>query len=102
MYYRVIPSLRDVPIPDHHEYGYEDWWDFQKALRRLTLTYGDRVGECIGTRHAFFLLRFCDPFTGLHSKEWLPRFLCVQAPPPIEEDDENEPDPLAGIFGEGW
>ena len=99
MYYRVISSLRDIPNLDHYEYGYDDRFDFQKALRDIVQRYGGQVGECIDTRPDLYRLRFADP-PNPGAKAWIPRKLCEPAPPP--EPDEEEDDPFEGVFGVGW
>lgn len=100
MYYRVASSPRN--IPDHHAYGYELRHEFLQAVNKLTRRYGNRIGECIDTRHAFCQLRFDDAPCGHPVTEWIPKFLLTPSAPPLPDDDEEEEDPLAGIFGEGW
>lgn len=96
MFYRITPH---PDIPPHHEYGYEDKYEFFKAVRQLAEKYGNRVGECIGARHAFLLLSFADT-PGRPAKAWIPAFMCKPAAPPTAPDEEN--DPLDGVLGEGW
>lgn len=98
MFYRVIPN---PPIPSHHEYGYEDKFDFHKAVHQLAQKYGGRVGECIGTRHAFLLLSFAAT-DGRSVKAWIPAFMCELAAPPVRGADEENDDPLTGVLGDGW
>lgn len=97
MFYRVSPNPE---LPSHHDYGYEDKYEFFKAVRQLANKYGGRVGECIGTRHAFLLLSFA-AHDGRPAKAWLPVFMCELAAPPASNDDEEQ-DPLDGLLGEGW
>jgi len=96
MFYRITSHPN---IPPHHEYGYEDKYEFFKAIRKLAEKYGNRIGECIDTRHAFLMLNFAD-MPGRPAKAWLPAFMCEPAPPPTTQDEDN--DPLDGVFGEGW
>ena len=98
MFYQI---LLHPAIPNHHDYGYEDKYEFFKAVRQLVRKYGGRVGECIDTRHAFLLLVFTDTPNGRPVQAWLPAFMCKQTVPPAKDDDAED-DPLAGVFGEGW
>ncbi len=98
VFYRVLAKLR--AIPSHHEYGYENPYDFLRAIRNIEERYGGLVGECVETRHAFYRLRIYDPLVWPKECVWIPKFMCegAEAPPAQEKDD----DPLDGVFGDGW
>lgn len=81
-------------LPDSLEYGYEDKNDFERAIRRLSLRWQNRIGECIDERHGFKKLRFHDTPGGKPDEEWLPDFILVETSKPEwmikPERDEKE------------
>lgn len=93
-YYRVISDPHAAPLNDYLEHGYEERAEFALAVHRIVGRWHGRVGECIGTRHAFLLLRFTDTPDGWPEEEWLPRYLLERAAPrrkdtPHPSDDEE-------------
>ena len=85
----------DAPLRDYLLHGYEERIDFYRAVRRLTERWHDRVGERIGERHGFLLLRFHDTPGGKPDEEWLPLYLLTEVsdpgyPPPSEPSSSEE------------
>lgn len=93
-FYRVITSddLWDLRLPDPLEYGYEDKRTFKQAIQRLTERWQRRVGEGVGARHKFILLRFCDSVGGMREEAWMPNFLLKPIPMPdhLRPQERNE------------
>jgi hypothetical protein len=97
--YRVRGDLKNAPLRDHMLHGYDSRTDFYRALRRLVERWKDRVGECIGERHGFMLLRFDDTPGGLPDEEWLPAYLLQPESGPAEACEELEDEELDASFG---
>lgn len=94
-FFLVASDLRNAPISDHLEHGYEDKYDFADALRTITRPFGGRVGECIDERHGFLRLRFHDTPGGKPDEKWVPRYLLTEATRPDYMDAlEEEPDEI--------
>lgn len=90
-FYRVTTDLSRAPLRDHLWHGYTDRWDFRDAIRTLARRWKDRVGECVGERNGFLLLRFHDTPGGLPDEEWLPDYLLQPTtPPPAPESQDSE------------
>ena len=87
-FYIVSVDPRDAPLRDHLLHGYETRRDFYDALRALSARWRNRVGERVGERHGFLLLRFHDTPGGVPDEEWLPRYLLK---PHSVSDDTPEP-----------
>ena len=96
-FYLVSSDLRRVPVADHLMHGYEDKWEFYKAIRRLVDRWKGRVGECVDERHGFLLLRFHDTPGGKPDEEWLPRYILLPAAVP-EYMHEEPPDETAEVL----
>lgn len=90
-FYRVSGNTDDAPIRDHLLHGYEERRDFYLAVRRLCRLWHDRVGECIGERHGFLLLRFHDTPGGKPDEEWLPEYLLKETDMPEYLKETQEP-----------
>ena len=90
-FYQVVNTIWNMRLPDHLEHGYETERDFRQALDRLVTRWRGRVGESIGERHGFLLLRFHDTPGGMPDEEWLPRYLLkpVDAPPYIPSEPSS-------------
>lgn len=85
-FYAVTEDLGRVPLRDHLWHGYEDKWDFYRALRGLARKWAGRVGECVDARHGFLLLRFHDTPGGMPDEEWFPEYLLREADAPVPVD----------------
>lgn len=94
-FYLVKDTLAGAPLSDHLLHGYADRWDFRKALKNIIVRWGGRIGECVGERHGFLLLRFHDTPGGQPDEEWLPRFMLQPTEmPDYVREAEREPDPF--------
>ena len=94
-FYLVKDTLVGAPLSDHLLHGYADRLDFRKALKNIIVRWGGRIGERVGERHGFLLLRFHDTPGGQPDEEWLPRFLLQQTEmPDYVREAEREPDPF--------
>ena len=101
-YFEVCDSLDGLPIDDHLSHGYELREDFQDALRRLIRLWGGRVGERVGDRNKFLLLRFHDTPGGIPDKAWLPLYMLKPVDIPdymIEEERDEMEEELDRAFG---
>ena len=98
-YYIVSVDPRDAPLRDHLWHGYDTRRDFYDALRKLSDRWRDRVGECVGERHGFLLLRFHDTPGGVPDEEWLPRYLLKPYDPPEPAADGQDDAELDEAFG---
>ena len=99
-YFTVLSDTGNVPLSDHLRHGYECRQDFARAVRQLSSKWKGRVGECIGERHDFLLLRFHDTPGGLPDEEWIPRYLLRQTEPP--EPEEEGPDEVEKAIDEAF
>ena len=103
-FYRVTTDFYHLRVPDPHLHGYETEREFRRALQRLAGHWKGRVGERIGERNGFWLLRFHDTPGGRPDEAWLPTFLLleVKEPPhvnataPAADESNSE---LDGVFG---
>ena len=103
-FYRVTTDFYHLRVPDPMLHGYETERDFRRALQRLSGHWKGRIGERIGERNGFWLLRFHDTPGGKADEAWLPDFLLLEveeppyidAPPPEPDETELE---LDGVFG---
>lgn len=94
-FYTLSAEIPRHVLRDHLMHGYESRRDFEEALRSLIRRWQGRVGECVGERHGFLLLRFHDTPGGKPDEEWIPRYLLVPAEKPEylpEETDDNTKD----------
>jgi len=81
-FYRVLPGIEQAPLRDYLMHGYESELDFRHALRQLVNRWKRRVGECVGERNGFLLLRFHDTPGGRPDEAWLPKYLLQSAERP--------------------
>ena len=93
-YYTITTTLRNVPLREHLQHGYEYEDDFRRALRSLIDRWRGRVGECVGERNGFLLLRFHDTPGGIPDEARLPAYLLQECDAPAyarnsEEEDER-------------
>lgn len=105
-HYLVLSDTGRVPLSEHLLHGYESRMDFRRAVRELADRWKGRVGECVGERHGFRLLRFHDTPGGRPDEEWIPNYLLQPAdvpdgtPPPEDPDqDGGKHEVVDGIFG---
>lgn len=91
-FYLVASNLRDAPIRNYMFHGYNNEDDFYDALHRLIDRWRGRIGESIGERHGFLLLRFHDTPGGKPDEAWLPRYLLKQTAMPeyLREEQKDE------------
>lgn len=101
-FFLVGKSLNGLPLRDHLRHGYEDRDDFAAALRRLIEHWGGRVGERIGERNKFLMLRFHDTPGGRPDETWLPLYLLKPVDKPVylqNPEHDNIEEELDRIFG---
>lgn len=96
-FYIVSGNVNDAPLRDHLFHGYEEEKEFRRAVRSIVDRWGNRVGECIGQRHGFLLLRFHDTPGGKPDEAWLPPYMLK---PADEPDYLHESDSSDGTKGE--
>ena len=89
-FYKVL-DIDGAPLGDYQLHGYETRADFRRDLRALAGRWKGRVGECVGERHGFLLLRFHDTPGGTPDEKWVPRYLLE--PVDMPEDHETQDDP---------
>lgn len=90
-FYKVTRRVSDAPLDDHLLHGYEEREYFYQAVRRLVVTWRDRVGEAVGEKNGFLLMRFHDTPGGVPDEAWLPRYLLKPIPVP-DYVNRKEPD----------
>lgn len=95
-YYTVVTTLRNAPLHEHLQHGYEFEDDFRQALRQLINRWRGRVGECIGEHNGFLHLRFHDTPGGRPDEARLPLYLIQETTPPpyALHRDDPPPDPM--------
>lgn len=93
-YYLVEDDDSKWPTEQHLEHGYEDEWDYFRAIKRLVNRWKGRVGERIGDRNDFVLLSFPDTPGGKPDLAWLPVFILRRTAEPDFLKDKN-PDEIA-------
>lgn len=98
-YYIVSVDPRDAPLRDYLWHGYESRRDFYDSLRRLYDRWRGRIGERVGERHGFLLLRFHDTPGGVPDEDWLPRYLLEPCQPPEPDAPEHQDAELDAAFG---
>lgn len=103
-FYRVVNDIWGLRLPDPLEHGYETEQDFRQALRRLVGRWRGRVGEAVGERHGFFLLRFHDTPGGRPDEAWFPAYILQEVDAPdYMSADQDETDEITKeldrIFG---
>ena len=98
-FYAVTQDISNAPLKDHLMHGYEEKMDFEIALRQLARRWKDRIGERIGERHGFFLLRFHDTPGGKPDEAWLPHYLLKPIPKPESRKKPNAENDLDQAFG---
>ena len=91
-FFLVGTTMDGLPVGDHLDHGYEERRDFALALRRLIDHWGGRVGERVGERNKFLLLRFHDTPGGRPDEAWLPLYMLkpVEKPDYLREDEPDE------------
>lgn len=89
-FYRVINDRWDLVLPDNLSQGYEERRDYRAAIRRLLEVWHGRLGEVIGERNGFLLLRFHDTPGGMPDEAWIPRYLLTQEEAPEEGSDSSD------------
>lgn len=92
-YYTITTTLRNVPLREHLQHGYEFEDDFRRAIRAMIERWRGRVGECIGEKNGFLLLRFHDTPGGIPDEARLPRYILEPCDTPqydTEDDREDE------------
>lgn len=89
-YYRVITDLFHTPLPDPMLHGYATRQMFYIALKKVVKKWRGRVGECIGERHDFLLLRFHDTPGGKPEEAWLPKYLLNEEEGQVQDDMPDE------------
>ncbi|MDD6017122.1 MAG: hypothetical protein PUC18_12765 [Prevotellaceae bacterium] len=99
LFYTVAQDLSRAPLRDHLMHGYEERSDFERALRQLIKKWENRVGECVGGRHGFLLLRFHDTPGGRPDEAWLPLYLLQETEPPERKKKTREEIELDEAFG---
>ncbi len=93
--------MRNYP-DDHYSYGYDSQYDFLEDLRRLSANWSGKVGECVGTRHEFRLIRFRNEY-GLAEDVWVPKFLlCTSPAPRTRIAEESEVHEMDDLLSPGW
>lgn len=92
VFYQVACSTWDVRLPNPLEHGYETERDFRYAVAKLIDRWRDRIGECVGERNEFLLLRFHDTPGGVPDEEWLPRYILTPCDMPgyLQESDSSD------------
>lgn len=100
-FYRVLSMLDRAPLRDYLLNGYMTRREFERALRQLLSRWKGRVGECIGNRHDFLLLRFHDTPGGKPDEAWLPRYLLEPVEHTEQPSDSSDKDTeeLNAIYG---
>jgi hypothetical protein len=103
-YYTVVTTLRNAPLHEHLQHGYEFKDDFRHALRQLINRWQGRVGECIGESNGFLRLRFHDTPGGRPDEASLPRYLLheVDSPPYAVHRDASPPDRMERELDEAF
>lgn len=93
-HYTVATTLRNAPLRDHLQHGYEFEDDFRHALRTLISRWRDRTGECVGEHNGFLHLRFHDTPGGCPDEAVLPLYLLEEttATPPTSCPAATQPD----------
>jgi hypothetical protein len=92
-FYTITNSMRNVPLRDHLQHGYEFEDAFKRAIRDLMDRWQGRVGECVDEKNGFLLLRFHDTPGGVPDEARLPLYALVECEKPswlIEEEEEDE------------
>lgn len=100
VFYLVLDDESKWPTDQHLEHGYENEWDYYRALRRIVNRWKGRTGELIGERDGFMCLRFHDTPGGKPDMAWVPDFLlqCTQMPDYLKPKDAAE-EALDQAFG---
>lgn len=99
-FYEVLPGIWNAPVSDHLMHGYESRQDFRLAVRQIVNRWKVRVGECVGERHGFLLLRFHDTPGGEPDEEWIPEYLLQEAgAPECAGQPDAADDGLDALFG---
>ena len=82
-YYTITTTMRNVPLREHLQHGFEFEDDFRRAIRELMERWRGRIGECVGEKNGFLVLRFHDTPGGIPDKARLPRYILepCDAPP---------------------
>ena len=91
-FFKVSSRAEDAPLRDYLLHGYEERQDFYLAVRQLVERWKGRVGESVGERHGFHLLRFHDTPGGLPDEAWLPSYLLKPTEMPSYLVEPEPPD----------
>ena len=91
-YFLVASDLKKAPFQKHLQWGYEDEYEFTRALRKLLSLWRGRIGRNIEERNGFLHLRFTDIPGGGHEDAWLPLFLLSPTEDPHTDDSEESPE----------
>lgn len=81
-YYSVVDDLSLAPLREYTLHGYISRQDFTTALHNLAQRWKGRIGEAVGERYDFLLLRFHDTPGGIPDEAWIPRYLLRPAGKP--------------------
>ena len=102
-FYLVTTRIGGIPLSDHLNHGYEDKWDFLRAVEALARRWKGRVGERVGERHDFYLLRFHDTPGGIPDEEWLPKYILQETDKPdCLVEMEKEPSEMEKALDEAF
>ena len=101
-FFRVVRDDTHAPLSDHLLHGYESRQDFRAAVRLLVDRWKGRVGECVGGRHGFLLLRFHDTPGGKPDEEWLPRYLLEPAETPEYMSEQKTADETETLLDQAF
>lgn len=95
-FYQVVSDYFDLYTADHLEHGYETERAYRHALRLLVERWSNRIGERIGERNEFLLLRFHDTPGGMPDEAWLPRLVLnpVTSPYPSGQEVSSSSDEI--------
>lgn len=88
-FFRVSNNPDDAPLQEHLAHGYEHRYDFYHAVSIIVARWHDRVGEAIGKRNGFLLLRFNDTPGGKPDEAWIPEYLLQPVSIPVYARDNN-------------
>lgn len=101
-YYTITTSMRGVPLKEHLLHGYEYEDDFRRAVRMLMERWKGRIGECVGEKNGFLLLRFHDTPGGVPDEARLPRYILEECDAPSYASEDDEEDEIARQIDEAF
>lgn len=88
MWYRIVDEkvfMRLLPSQNHHEFGYEERYDFERRVCTIFSQWKGKKGEVIDSRPGLRKLRFHNKY-GSHEDAWVPFFMLSQA---AEEEEKK-------------